>query len=67
METQRRLLTQRWGVGGVEGGRKGWLEEVTSRLSLKDEEKSARRSTGKCVPIRRNRMCKVLDSRVSDA
>lgn len=43
------------------------MEEVTCRLSLKDEEKSARRSTGKCVPIRRNRMCKVLDSRRSGA
>lgn len=45
--------------------RKDFLEEVASKFSLKDEEKSARRSAGKGMPIRRNRLCKASDSRGS--
>lgn len=52
-------------IGGY-GVRKDGLEEMACKLSPKDEEKSARKSTGKCMPIRRNRMCKASDSRGSD-
>ena len=45
--------------------RKDCLEEVTSKLSLKDKEKSAGRSAGKGMPNRMNRTCKASDSRGS--
>lgn len=47
---------------GGYGVKKDSLEEVASKLNLKDEDKSTRESTGKCIPIRWKILCKASDS-----
>lgn len=57
---QRRLLIQH---GAGRGVRKDGLEQVASKLKLKDEENLASENEGKDMASRMNRMCQASESK----